>query len=163
MSKRHVDNITDDWLTPPELVRSLGRFDLDPCASKLQLCKLAEKSYCFPEDNGLLLPWEGRVWVNPPFSCISSWVYKFVLHANGVIICPLRLRVKWSQQLIEHADAIKFMREAVRWIPRDGTSKLNSLFDFMLVSIGENSYTILSQSLYNGIVFSPCKMLAYKV
>ena len=30
---RAVRGRTDDWLTPPEIIAALGRFDLDPCAS----------------------------------------------------------------------------------------------------------------------------------
>lgn len=153
MVKIHRTNKTDDWLTPPELVSSLGEFDLDPCSSLRQSGQLAKRCYRLPDDNGLLLPWEGRVWCNPPFSQMASWVHKFVLHANGVMICPLRMQVRWSQTLFDHADAIKFIREPVRWISRDGNSQLGDLFDFMLISIGPDSKWILSRSLYKGIVW----------
>src|SRR3989304_5243370 len=55
---------TNDWLTPPKLVRMLGEFDLDPCACPRQPCALAKNSYALPEANGLTLRWEGRVFCN---------------------------------------------------------------------------------------------------
>ena len=64
-------NTSDDFLTPPELVEAMGAFDLDPCASQRQERPIAGSQYRFPEDNGLLLPWHGRVFVNPPFSNCS--------------------------------------------------------------------------------------------
>ena len=82
-------NKTDNWLTPPELVRSLGAFDLDPCASHDQTQPLAAREYKLPEHNGLLEPWSGRVWCNPPYSQLKAWASRFTLHANGIMICPL--------------------------------------------------------------------------
>lgn len=35
-------------------------------------------------DDGLSMPWEGRVWMNPPFSRPEPWVDKFIAHRNGV-------------------------------------------------------------------------------
>lgn len=35
------DGETVEWLTPPEIVRSLGVFDLDPCAHPRQFYKTA--------------------------------------------------------------------------------------------------------------------------
>jgi hypothetical protein len=132
-------NKTDDWLTPPELVRSLGAFDLDPCASNRSQVELAATNYRLPEHNGLLEPWSGRVWCNPPFSQMSAWAHRFAAHGNGVMICPLRMQVRWAQVLFDHADAILFLSEAVRWVSPDGLTALGNLFDFMLVAFGVNN------------------------
>ena len=48
-------------------------FDLDPAATQESSC--AEKFYTREQD-GLMLPWSGRVWVNPPYSDIRPWVVK---------------------------------------------------------------------------------------
>lgn len=61
------DNQKDHWLTPPELLTALGGFDLDPCAYHSQPWKTAKTQYALPEHDGLLMPWEGRVWCNPPY------------------------------------------------------------------------------------------------
>ena len=50
----------DEWLTPPEILRALGTFDLDPCAPVVRPWKTAAKHYT-AQDDGLTLPWEGRV------------------------------------------------------------------------------------------------------
>ena len=142
-------NKTDDWLTPPELVRSLGAFDLDPCASHYQAQPLATCEYKLPEQNGLLLPWEGRVWCNPPYSQLKAWASRFTLHGNGVMICPMRMQVKWSQVLFDHASGILFLRQKVRWLHGDGTG-LRDLFDFMLVAMGTENARSLQGCHYLG-------------
>jgi hypothetical protein len=61
---------TDVWLTPPAIIEALGgasSFDLDPCASSDRPWPTARRHYTV-EDNGLILPWFGRVWMNPPYS-----------------------------------------------------------------------------------------------
>lgn len=55
----------DEWLTPPEILRALGEFDLDPCAPVVRPWETAARHYTV-QDDGLALPWEGRVWCNPP-------------------------------------------------------------------------------------------------
>lgn len=35
----------DEWLTPPEILRALGAFDLDPCAPVVRPWETAAKHY----------------------------------------------------------------------------------------------------------------------
>lgn len=155
-------NKTDDWLTPPELVRSLGGFDLDPCGSVRQSGDLAATVYRLPESNGLLLPWHGRVWCNPPFSQMKAWVNRFTLHTNGIMICPARIRVQWARPLWETADAILYLKESVRWISQDGVSNLNDLFDFMLVGYGPANTEALRWSGLAGTLVTTRECLPLK-
>jgi hypothetical protein len=115
-------NTSDDFLTPPNIVRAMGDFDLDPCASGRQENPLARHQYRFPEDNGLLLPWDGSVFVNPPFSELQSWVNRFVLHADGVLLVPARVEVSWFWKLWRHSDAIFFTKGPVKYICPEGKS-----------------------------------------
>lgn len=61
------------WGTPTDLVerarRALGGIDLDPCSSSyFNETVKATRYYSLDErgEDGLVLPWEGRVLVNPP-------------------------------------------------------------------------------------------------
>lgn len=58
------EGATDCWLTPPELLKALGAFDLDPCCPSRMPWRTAVTMYS-PLDNGLMAPWFGRVWLNP--------------------------------------------------------------------------------------------------
>ena len=57
---------SDAWLTPPEILRALGGFDLDPCCPPDMPWRTAAAMISPPRD-GLAEPWAGRVWLNPPF------------------------------------------------------------------------------------------------
>ncbi len=37
------NGLTNDWLTPPEIIASLGRFAIDPCAHPKQFYRTADK------------------------------------------------------------------------------------------------------------------------
>ena len=113
-------NTSDDFLTPPELVEAMGVFDLDPCASKRSERLLAAINYRFPEDDGLMLPWQGAVFVNPPFSELQKWVNRFILHGNGVLLVPARVEVSWFWKLWCHADGIFFTKGPVKYICPEG-------------------------------------------
>ena len=59
---------TDTWLTPQTILNPLGVFDLDPCvAPQPRPWNCAISNYALPAENGLKLPWHGRVWLNPPY------------------------------------------------------------------------------------------------
>lgn len=68
-----------DWYTPPWLFARLAlRFDLDPCSPALPVAPWipAAARYSLPQD-GLRLPWVGRVWLNPPYAAeTGAWVGK---------------------------------------------------------------------------------------
>lgn len=79
----------NEWYTPGEYLEAarvvLGVIDLDPasCAEANKTVQAAR--YYTREENGLLLPWTGRVWCNPPYtqvkpgqSSIKAWVEKLV-------------------------------------------------------------------------------------
>src|SRR5690606_11985989 len=78
--------ITDVWLTPPELLNKLGSFDLDPCSPVNRPWDTATKHYNI-NDNGLILHWDGRVWLNPPYgNQMIKWLAKMADHANGLAL-----------------------------------------------------------------------------
>ncbi len=71
---------TARWGTPEDIVerarRVMGGIDLDPCSeSKFQTTVKAVRYYSLTErgEDGLLLPWNGRVFVNPPGGMIRSF------------------------------------------------------------------------------------------
>jgi len=69
---------TDEWSSPREVVepldKAVGGFDLDPC-SGAESSPFAAATYTAAED-GLAQPWNGSVWVNPPYSAVGDWVDK---------------------------------------------------------------------------------------
>jgi hypothetical protein len=102
---------TDDWITPKWLVDRLGPFDLDPCACIPQPWPCATRQYTI-EDNGLMLPWEGMVWCNPPYGrSTAAWLDRLSLHGNGVALVFARTETScFFGSVWPRASALLFLR-----------------------------------------------------
>jgi hypothetical protein len=142
----------DEWLTPPEIIAALGEFDLDPCAPIVRPWPTARR-HMTVEDDGLLLPWEGRVWCNPPYGTETSrWMAKMAAHGNGVALTFARTETRmFFESIWGKADAIMFLRGRLRFYNVDGTAPGNSAgAPSVLVAYGESNAESLRLSGLNG-------------
>lgn len=90
---------SDDYYTPSWIFEKLGVvFDLDVASSASDSIVVPAKNRYTKEDNGLLQPWYGFVWMNPPFSKPTPWVDKFIEHGNGIALLPFT-RGQWWQRI----------------------------------------------------------------
>jgi hypothetical protein len=88
------DGGTNEWLTPPQIIKALGEFDLDPCAPVTRPWDMAKKHYTI-KDDGLLLPWEGRVWCNPPYGDEAKyWLAKCAKYGNCIALTFARTETR---------------------------------------------------------------------
>lgn len=96
---------SDDYFTPRWVFDALAlRFDLDVCAPPDGgLCPAA--AWFTMEDDGLVQPWHGRVWMNPPFSNVAPWADRFLEHRHGVALLPANSS-RWYPRIWAAADAI---------------------------------------------------------
>ena len=100
----------DEWLTPPEIIRLLGPFDLDPCAPVTRPWDTAAKHYTV-EDDGLTQPWEGRVWLNPPYGDqVERWMTRLANHGTGTALIFARTETEaFFRTVWQRADAVLFL------------------------------------------------------
>ena len=122
------------WETPQDLFDKLNaefHFDLDVCA-------LPENAKCpryyTPEDDGLLQPWNGVCWCNPPYGrTIGKWVQKaYETFAGGgtvVMLLPARTDTKWFHEYIYNKAEIRFIKGRLKF----GNSKNSAPFPSIIV------------------------------
>jgi transcriptional regulator with XRE-family HTH domain len=104
------------WLTPVALadllMAAVVRFDLDPCAASADKRRARVKARLLltVDDDGLSVPWRGRVFVNPPYGrALKLWVRKCAgeAAAGAVVIglVPARPDTRWwHDHIAGHAD-----------------------------------------------------------
>lgn len=147
---------THVWLTPPEIIRALGPFDLDPCAApEPRPWPTAARHITLPDD-GLGAEWSGRVWCNPPFGAHASrWLRRMAGHGNGVALAFARTETKAFQQHVwPHADAILFLKGRPHFHRPDGVrADGNSGGPICLIAYGqENAAALTGSGLAGAIV-----------
>ena len=99
-----------EWYTPKyllDIVRGVFPIDLDPCSNEHKTVG-AVTSYT-KEDNGLSLPWDGNIFMNPPYGReIGKWVDKFLYEwdsghvKNAILLVPVKTDTKWWRLLSEN-------------------------------------------------------------
>lgn len=103
----------DEWLTPPEILARLGRFDLDPCAPPTARRPWNTADHHFTvEDDGLACLWHGRVWLNPPFGREAvKWLRRLRDHGNGIALVPARTETAMFYECVwGAADGVLFLK-----------------------------------------------------
>lgn len=132
---------TDSWLTPLWIIEALGNdFDLDPCGFKHH--RTAKRIIQLPEC-GISAKWEGKVWLNPPYSDAKKWLEKMISHRNGSVI--IFSRTGPLGKYMQDCDHLFFLRQRVRFLHEDLTpAKDNPGADTMILSWGEQDFSKLN-------------------
>lgn len=112
VGKQLFSSASAEWLTPPEIVVAvcdmLGQIDLDPCAEDAK--EVPASQHYTILDNGLVHPWPGRVYMNPPYGRkIESWVWKLRYEyenskhtTEAIALVPARTDTLWWRLLARY-------------------------------------------------------------
>lgn len=121
---------TEIWLTPPAILESLGgwrSFALDPCAApEPRPWPTARLHYTEPQD-GLSLPWSGRVYLNSPYSRgkVERWLCRMAEHNFGTALIFARTETEAFRRFVwDQAAAVLFISGRLSFHRRDGTVQL---------------------------------------
>ena len=117
----------NEWKTPQPILKSvievLGAIDLDPCSNSNTIMSVPAKRYYGPDENSLALPWNGRVWLNPPFGrVIGTWMTKLCDEYEkgactaAIALIPTRTDAAWWGHLAGYPFcAVRGKITFVRW------------------------------------------------
>ncbi len=101
----------DERFTPKWIFTALGEtFDLDPASPIEHRTHVPARRVYTREDDGLVQPWAGFVWCNPPFSNATPFAERFRMHGAGIWLGPIA-NAWWFQRLAAVADRIWLMRD----------------------------------------------------
>ena len=131
----------DEQYTPSWIFNVLGvRFDLDVCAPIGGTGLVpADRHYSVVED-GLVSPWLGRVWMNPPYSKPTPWVDKFIEHGNGIALLPMS-KSGWSKRIWDASDGICYIG-TMKFV-QDNGSDSQIFMPVLVYAIGEHNVRAL--------------------
>ncbi len=130
----------DTAYTPPAIFEALDlEFDLDPAAPPGGVPWIPARKIYTESDDGLTQPWEGLVWLNPPYSNPAPWIETLHHHGHGVALLPADTATAWFHQWVVTADALCFIRHRLRFIREDRGLETSGRFPSVLVGYGEQA------------------------
>ena len=117
---------SDEWYTPKEVLKALGRGDLDPCAPIRPLWPTAEVMYDRNMDG-------------------------LSLNGNGIALLFNRCDSKMFQDVIfEKATGMKFLRHRIRFYRPDGTRGDSPGCGSILIAFGVENAEVLKNCSIEG-------------
>ena len=115
---------TDEWFTPRAIFDALAlTFDLDPCSQGVGHWVPAHHIYT-KADDGLSQPWDGLVWMNPPFggrNGVIPWLERFFSHGSGIGLVAARTSAGWFHDWMPKAETLLFPRGKTKFVRPDGS------------------------------------------
>ncbi len=140
-----------EWLTPPDLVKKLGEFDLDPCCPVNPPFVHAKSNFTV-KDNGLKKEWFGRVFCNPPYDRnLYLWLDKLKKHGNGIAVLFARTETKlFFENVWNDANGILFVKGRIKFYHVDGTQGGTPGAPSVIVAYGKNNAKALENSGIEG-------------
>lgn len=129
LDKPHVTHNSgeNEWYTPVEFIHAahevLGDIDLDPCSSARANEVINASRYFTIDDDGLSCKWEGRVWMNPPYSSsfVEPFTRKLAEHykagdvTEAIVLVNNATETAWFQSLASKSAALCFPAGRIKY------------------------------------------------
>jgi len=158
----------DDYYTPAAYLDAIrvalgGVIDLDPASHVIANVTVGAREFFTVDQNGLVQPWHGRVFLNPPFSGWPVWVPKVLgevaLGNVDAFVClgaTRTLTAHYFAPLLERADAFTIIkgRRPFQGISTESTSPTDGHF---LIYIGPDPAVFARAMSGLGAVFYPAR------
>lgn len=103
-------NDSDEYYTPPYIIEAaqsvLGDIDLDPASCEQAQTVVQATRYFSKADDGLEQRWQGRVWLNPPFSDPKPFVFRAIAEyesgnvTEAIVLTNNGTETEWGQALL---------------------------------------------------------------
>lgn len=137
---------TTEWYTPPHIINLartvLGEIDLDPASAPKPQKWIRANNYYSKTDNGLAWPWQGRVWLNPPFDNSAAWARTLIAEYQAgnvtaaLLLLNSNLGYKWFEEIWTTWPCC-CLQKRLRFVREDGTVGGESKRGQTIIYMGE--------------------------
>ena len=156
---------SDQWYTPPNIseliIQVLGQITLDPCADEGKHIRAAQ--YYTASDDGLIQEWNGRVFMNPPYSQPGAWIKKLQAEfesgrvTEAIALVPAATDTKWLSPILK-SQPVCFWTGRIKFLDTNYKPRLSARQSHCLVYWGENWERFKEVFDSYGVVYPPASM-----
>jgi len=153
-----------EWFTPAEYLDAarnvLGTIDLDPASCAKAQETVQASTYLTAEQDGLERPWQGRVWLNPPYGQVDRFAAKLCeAHRSGAVPEALLLtnnatETAWFQQTARMASALCLPAGRIQFADQTGTVQKQPLQGQAILYFGPDVQRFIERFTVFGLCFS---------
>lgn len=150
---------SDKWYTPLFIVNLiievLKAIDLDPCADKGK--HISAQQHYTAADDGLLKPWHGRVFMNPPYSCPGKWMAKLQAEIESgrvkeaIALVPAATDTNWLRGVLA-TQTVCFWKGRIKFLDVEYKPKLSARQCHVLIYWGNNPQRFKEVFRLHGVV-----------
>ena len=149
-ARTHITQNTgnDQWFTPSEILEAarecMGGIDLDPASSPVANKTVQATRFFTAEDDGLLWPWRGRIWLNPPYrnGLVDQFINKLLQEValkqvtQAILLLNNATETRWGQRVLSISSCWCFPASRIRFLTPAGAKPGVPLQGQMLLGVG---------------------------
>ncbi len=141
------DSTGDEWWTPAEYIESvrvvLGEIELDPASCNTANSIVKAGTFYDEEDNGLLQPWFGNVFMNPPYSANKEFNEKMQYEYEignvkqaVVLVGAHGIETQWFKKY--WGEVLCFTGHRIKFNTPAGQAKAGNISGSVFIYLGDN-------------------------
>jgi ParB family chromosome partitioning protein len=155
------DSTGNEWWTPAvymESVRNvLGEIDLDPASCPEANAVVKAKRFYSESDNGLVQPWFGHVFLNPPYSVNKEFAEKMLAEFSGgsvteaiVLLGAHAIETKWFAAYWDHT--LCFTGHRIKFNTPTGPAVAGNIAGSVFIYLGQDPIKFANEFNKHGFV-----------
>ena len=155
-----------EWYTPKKFIDAarnvMGSIDLDPASSEIANKVIQATTIYTEQDSGLVHPWSGNIWMNPPYnnSLVGEFTRKLVEDLPNInqacVLVNNATETRWFKYISSKCDVQCQVTGRIKFLDENGEATGSSLQGQVIMYFGKNSDKFLDEFE----IFGECWMKA---
>jgi len=137
-----------EWYTPKKFIDAarnvMGSIDLDPASSEIANKIIQATKIYTEQDSGLVHPWSGNIWMNPPYnnSLVGEFTRKLVEDLPNInqacVLVNNATETRWFQYISEKCDVMCQVKGRIKFLDENGEATGSSLQGQVIMYFGQD-------------------------
>jgi ParB family chromosome partitioning protein len=126
-----------EWYTPKKFIDAarnvMGSIDLDPASSQIANKVIQATTIYTEQDSGLVHPWSGNIWMNPPYnnSLVGEFTRKLVEDLSNInqacVLVNNATETRWFKYISGKCDMMCQVTGRIKFLDENGEATGSSL------------------------------------